>query len=304
MKQIISKEEVSKAILDLAGQGKKPTLAAVHAALNNRGSMSTLVRLKAEIEAAALPTTDSSEALKALREIWALAVDEGRKQQEVILGELRESLKTLAMENERLEGTSVAAQNHAFELELAKSRAETELSQATIHVEAELKEANNAFAEATIQAAGALQKLAEAQAANAAQVSALQTDLTAAVCKLTNMNYSLCVPQRSLRRTEYNRKRQHRARPSMPKKQETNRECSSQHILSRPFQFLLGTTGDPQSQPRGAVTVRASLPPSEMGRSPVSPRSCRSLGDTTTEGLSAFGLCCHNFVMAGLAWAW
>jgi hypothetical protein len=55
MKQIITNEEVSKAMADLATQGKKPTLSALHAALNNRGSMSTLVRLKAEIEAAAQP---------------------------------------------------------------------------------------------------------------------------------------------------------------------------------------------------------------------------------------------------------
>jgi hypothetical protein len=63
MKQIITKEEVGKAIIDLVGQGKKPTLAALHAALNNRGSMSTLVRLKAEIEAASQPAGDSPEGL-------------------------------------------------------------------------------------------------------------------------------------------------------------------------------------------------------------------------------------------------
>jgi hypothetical protein len=38
MKQIITKEEVGKAILDLVGQNKKPTLAALHAALGHRGS--------------------------------------------------------------------------------------------------------------------------------------------------------------------------------------------------------------------------------------------------------------------------
>ena len=109
------------------GQSKKPTLAAVHAALNNRGSMSTLVRLKAEIEAAA-PPGDSADGLKAFREVWALAVDEGRNQQEAVVLELRESVKALAMENERLEGTIMASQNHAAEAEQAKSRAETELS--------------------------------------------------------------------------------------------------------------------------------------------------------------------------------
>jgi flagellar biosynthesis regulator FlaF len=191
MKQIITKEEVGKAILDLAGQGKKPTLAAVHAALNNRGSMSTLVRLKAEIEAAAQPVTDAPEGLKAFREVWALAVDEGRKQQEAVPMELRESVKALATENERLEGTALAAQNHAAEIEQAKSRAETELSRVKTHVEGDLKQAKTALSEATTQAAGALQKLAETQAAHATQVAALQADLTAAVRKAHELELQL-----------------------------------------------------------------------------------------------------------------
>jgi hypothetical protein len=191
MKQIITKEEVGKAIFDLASQSKKPTLAAVHAALNNRGSMSTLVRLKAEIEAAAQPVTDSPEGLKAFREVWALAVDEGRKQQEAVLVELRESVKALATENERLEGTALAAQNHAAEIEQAKLRAETELSRVKTHVEGDLKQAKTALSEATTQAAGALQKLAETQAAHATQVAALQADLTAAVRKAHELELQL-----------------------------------------------------------------------------------------------------------------
>ena len=183
MKQIITKEEVGKAISDLIGQGKKPTLNAVHAALNHRGSMSTVVRLKAEIEAAAQPLTDSPEGLKAFREVWALAVEEGRQQQEAVLVELRESLKALASENERLEGTALAAQNHATELEQAKSRAEAELSRLKTDFDGELKQANVALAEASSQAAGALQKLTEIQASHATQVAALQADLAAAVRK-------------------------------------------------------------------------------------------------------------------------
>jgi chromosome segregation ATPase len=183
MKQIITKEEVSKAVGDLVRQGKKPTLVALHAALNNRGSMSTLVRLRGEIEAAAQPVADSPDGLKAFREVWAMAVDEGRQQQEAVLVELRESLNGLAAENERLEGVAVAAQNHAAELDHAKSRAETELSQFKSQVEGELKQTRTAQAEATTQAAAALQNLAEARAAHAAQVLALQDDLTAAVRK-------------------------------------------------------------------------------------------------------------------------
>ena len=153
--------------------------------------MSTLVRLKAEIESAAQPVTDSPEGLKAFREVWALAVDEGRKQQEAVLVELRESVKALATENERLEGTALAAQNHAAEIEQAKSRAETELSRVKTQIEGERKHATTALAEATTQAAGALQKLAEAQAAHAAQVTVLQSDLTGAVRKAHELELQL-----------------------------------------------------------------------------------------------------------------
>jgi chromosome segregation ATPase len=191
MKQILAKEDVERAMADLSAKGRKTTLAALHAALDHRGSMSTLVRLKAEIEAAAQPVTDSPEGLKAFREVWALAVDEGRKQQDAVLVELRESVKALSTENERLEGTALAAQNHAAEIEQAKSRAETELSRVKTHVEGEMKQAKTALAEATTQAAGALQKLAEAQAAHATQVAALQADLTAAVRKAHELELQL-----------------------------------------------------------------------------------------------------------------
>ena len=181
MKQILTKEEVGKAIQDLAGQGKKPTLAAVHAALNNRGSMSTLVRLKAEIEAAAQPANDSADGLKAFREVWALAVDEGRRQQEAVVLELRESIKALATENERLEGVVLATNNRIVEAEQAKFQAEEQLIRMKDRLEGELKQAKTALTEATTQAANALQKLAELQTAYAAQVADLQAELTAAV---------------------------------------------------------------------------------------------------------------------------
>jgi hypothetical protein len=191
MKQIITRDDVGKAISDLVGQGKKPTLAAVHAALNNRGSMSTLVRLKAEIEAATQSVTDSPEGLKAFREVWALAVDEGRKREERVIVELREGLNVLALENERLEGMAVAAQNHAAELEQINSRGERELSLLKARFDEELKQAQTAVAESTAQAADALRKLAEAQAAHAAQVAALQADLTAAVRKAHDLELQL-----------------------------------------------------------------------------------------------------------------
>jgi len=191
MKQVITKADVSKAIGDLASQGKKPTLAAIHAALNNRGSMSTLVRLKAEIDVEAQPVTDSADGLRAFREVWALAVDEGRQQQEVVLARERESVQALAAENERLEGVAVAAQNRAAALDEARACAETELVQFKSQVEAELRQARTAQADAAAQAADALQKLAADRATHASQVASLQESLAVATRTAHNIELSL-----------------------------------------------------------------------------------------------------------------
>jgi predicted nucleic acid-binding Zn-ribbon protein len=191
MKQIISKEDVAKAISDLLAQGKKPTLAILHAALQHRGSMSTLVRLKAEVEAAAQPESDSPEALKAFREIWALAVDEGRIQQEAVTAELRGNLKALAAENERLEGTAIAAQERATELEHTASRAEAELNRIRAEQERQLSQAQAALVQASAQAAEALQKLSDVQAARSAEVAALQTELVGAVGRAHELELKL-----------------------------------------------------------------------------------------------------------------
>jgi hypothetical protein len=191
MKKIISKEEVAKAISDVAIQGKKPTLAILHAALNHRGSMSTLVRLKSEIDAAAQPESDAPEALKAFREIWALAVEEGRIQQEAVTAELRENLKALASENERLDGTAMAAQDRATELEQAASRAGAELNRSRTEQERELNQAQAALVQASAQATEALQRLSEVQAIRSAEVAALQTDLASAVSRAHELELKL-----------------------------------------------------------------------------------------------------------------
>ena len=187
MKQIITKDDVSKAIQALTEQGKKATLASIHAALNNRGSMSTLVRLKAEIDAATQPVNDSAEGLKTFREVWALAVDEGRKQQDAVILDLRESIRTLALENERLEGAVLAAQNHSSEIEQAKAKLEEQLSKIRSSTEDELKQTKAALTEATYQTASSLQKLAELQSAHAAQIAHLQSELNTALQKAHEM---------------------------------------------------------------------------------------------------------------------
>lgn len=180
MKPVITKEEVGGAIRQLAAQGKKPTLVALHAALDHRGSMSTLVRLKAEIDAEAQRPTDSPDALDAFREVWDLARAAGRKEQEQALAELRESIKALALENERLEGAAGAAQKRAADLEAAKSDTDAELNRLRISAEHDLSQATITISNAGSQAAKALQDLAEARNAYATRFATLQAELTAA----------------------------------------------------------------------------------------------------------------------------
>jgi chromosome segregation ATPase len=162
MKQVLNKELVKKAIEDLKANGKKVTLVALHAALGNRGSMSTLVQLKAELESADHPVTDSEEGLKAFREVWALAREEGRKQQEAVITDLQNDLKTLVQENERLEGAATASANQVDEFKQAKLDSEAALANA----KALLAKNQEALIQAGQETKAALEKVAAEQTAH------------------------------------------------------------------------------------------------------------------------------------------
>jgi small-conductance mechanosensitive channel len=193
MKQVLSKEEVAKAMGDMTSQGKRVTLNSLHAALNHRGSMTTLMRLKSELEIAAQPmgAVDSPEGLKTFREVWALAVDEGRKQQEAVISQLREDQKALAAENERLDGLATGAEARARDLEQAKSASDADLVEVRARLEQELKGVQATLLDATDQAKQALAKLTAEQAAHAEEVSALRRELISEVGKSHEMELEL-----------------------------------------------------------------------------------------------------------------
>ena len=182
MKQVLTQSDVAKAISDLVAQGKKPTMAAIYAAVGGKGSMSTLHRIKADIDAMAQtqPATDSPEAQQAFRTVWNLAVDQGRRQNEAIVAELRDNVRALAVENERQEGDASLWQNRAAELEKSQVRAE-----------ADRQAAQSALCEASGQAARALQQLADAQADHASQTRKLQADLDEALRKAHDLELEL-----------------------------------------------------------------------------------------------------------------
>jgi len=191
MKQVITKEEVSKAMTELMQQGKRPTLAAIHALLNNRGSMSTLVRLKSELEASRTHASDSAEGLKAFREIWALAVAEGRGAQEQLIDELRGNVNSMAAENERLEGRVLATEQQLDELIRAKSLIESELRDYRTRVQVEIDAAHATATEATASASDSLARLAERQADHRQQMATLQSERDDAIRKAHEMEIKL-----------------------------------------------------------------------------------------------------------------
>jgi DNA repair exonuclease SbcCD ATPase subunit len=183
MKKLLTKEEVEKAIADLTAHGRKITLATLHAALGNRGSLSTLVRLKAEIETPAVSPQDSEGALSAFRQVWGLAQTEARKQQEVLIAELQETIRTLATENERLDGLANAAERRCVELEQAKSAAESGVLEIRAKLESELSRAQGALSDANAQAARALEKLAKTQSDHAIELATLKQTLSETLAK-------------------------------------------------------------------------------------------------------------------------
>ena len=130
MKPVITREAVADAIKKLTDAGQKPTLAAIHAALGGKGSISTLIKLKAEIESQATAPQDSAESLTQFRALWAVAVGEGRKQAEAQLAEIRAGLDALSAENERLEASAIADAARVQEMQAQRDKLVDELSQA------------------------------------------------------------------------------------------------------------------------------------------------------------------------------
>jgi hypothetical protein len=180
MKQILTRDEVVRAMKDLEAQGKKVTCTSLHAALGNRGSMSTLLRLKAEIQGAPARVTDSPEALKAFHELWTMAVAEGAQQQESLIAQLREELTALATENERLDGMVLESAHAKETAEMARDRA---LQERGLLQEELVK--------GTAQTKQVLEKLADERAAHATELAAVRQQLAESVSKVHQLELEL-----------------------------------------------------------------------------------------------------------------
>ncbi len=174
MKPIITRDQVSTAIDSLKATGKKPTLVAIHAALGNKGSLSTLVKIKAEIDAEQVRQHDSEEGLKAFREVWAAAVEEGRKQKESECDELRQALEGLASENQSLSGQQAAISERLAVTEQQRDQLLSELRTASEQITA----ARAAGEQHASRLADALTKLGEVQTVHTTEIGALRQQIS------------------------------------------------------------------------------------------------------------------------------
>lgn len=117
MKTIITEAEVKTAMQNLANAGRKVTLAALHAALGNRGSMTTLVKIKAAIEKAEDTPEVSEEAQEAFRVLWAAGLEAGQKINDEELQDLKATVASISNENEALDAQCLAAQAKLAEMQ-------------------------------------------------------------------------------------------------------------------------------------------------------------------------------------------
>ena len=173
MKAVLTKEDVQKAIESLKKSGKKPTLASIHAALGNRGSITTLIKLKAEIEADSVHREDSEAGLKAFRELWDLAVEEGRRQKENELADMQQSIDAMLSESQTMEGQLAATTERMTELEAQRDSMVSELAKSNEQVIA----ARAAGEQHAQKLAAALEKMGDMQVAHGSEISKLRDQL-------------------------------------------------------------------------------------------------------------------------------
>ena len=175
MKAIITKDDVAGAIEKLKASGKKTTLQAIHAALGNRGSISTLVKLKAEIEAGAVAVRDDEEGLKAFRDLWALAIEEGKKVKDAEISELREALDAIADEAEKAQGETLAVRERLTAIEAQRDSLISDLAAANAAVTSSRADG----AEHSSKIAEVLERVAKLQESHAHDRQRLELEIRA-----------------------------------------------------------------------------------------------------------------------------
>jgi chromosome segregation ATPase len=109
----ITKEDVRRVRDQLKAEGTKPTLDKIRAALGNIGSVTTIQGFKTELDEEEQAEKDSPEALQTFRDVWSMAVHEGRSQREVEVQDLKETIQALSDEVNRSDAEASASQLQA-----------------------------------------------------------------------------------------------------------------------------------------------------------------------------------------------
>jgi chromosome segregation ATPase len=128
MKTVITKEDVEKAIEGLKSSGKTPTMAAIYAALGSRGSMTTICKIKAELDQPQQPQP-TEEAQQAFRNLWQQAYEAGRTSAAMQQQEFERALAVADTRIEELDGELVASKTLADDLEMARAALAADLAQ-------------------------------------------------------------------------------------------------------------------------------------------------------------------------------
>ncbi len=172
----VSKEEVAKAMEELGLKSGRPSIAKIRAKLK-KGSNTTILALRKEIETEARAAADCQDALKVFRELWAQAQDKAKKQHEDMVAAVDEDLKGICAENERLEGLASGAEERIAVLLQEKASAEAALIKAIEQGKQEVRQANEQLLKASEQARSALEQLTREQNEHAAELSGLRSEL-------------------------------------------------------------------------------------------------------------------------------
>jgi DNA repair exonuclease SbcCD ATPase subunit len=174
-RSVLTLEEVEKALTTLRQkEGREPSTRALHAAVGNRGSMTTLLKMKRDLDKppGVAPGADPEQVAQ-FNALWAAAKTVGRAEREEEVRRLQEELDTVMAEAERMEGEIVEARQQGAEIAAVRDRLIAE--NAAAHQE--LTAARAAGEQQTQKTAAALERLSTLQAAHAQELSALGEQL-------------------------------------------------------------------------------------------------------------------------------
>lgn len=280
----ITKAEVQTVISDLKNAGEKATVRNIHAALGGSASMTTVLKFKREIDAQTEPLVQDSEpGLATFRQLWSLAVDEGRGQRQAEVAEMQETIEALMQDAERLEALTTSSAARLAESERQREDLTKRLAAALQDV-ATAQAAGQGHAAA---AAEAFQKMAtlqtdankalrEAQDNSSRTIGALREELHEAREKL----HAATIDKANLRGQLTAAQAEISAR--MTDQENTARRAELAE--TRVFELIKATPLATQPTPSNAAESRASEPPAPLASKNAQARAATPVSPVAQRG--------------------